>query len=248
MRSLVVSDLHSNLPALTAVLKKVQRKRIDRIFCLGDFVGYGAHPNQVLDTMRSFKATKVYVRGNHDRVAAGYDEGEGFNHVARTAALWTRDRLSGPNRRFVRSLPVGPLTTPDGVMICHGSPADEDEYLFGDFHAAAVFDAFDAAITFFGHTHFPMVFALDENAGTIATNYIPAGGTFRLEEEKRYLVNPGSVGQPRDRNPHSSFAIFDDERRTVQFFRVPYDIRQAQTAILRAALPPILAGRLAIGT
>ena len=246
MRALVVSDLHSNAEALRAVISHVQRKRYDEIICLGDFVGYGAQPNQVLDTMRRIRGTKLYVRGNHDRVAAGLDDGAGFNITAREAAVWTRDRLSAPNRKFLKGLPVGPLQH-DGVMLCHGSPYDEDEYVFTEFHAAQVLGLYDVPVILYGHTHLPVIFSIDRGFRMEGTA-VRGPGTFRLHPDRRYLINPGSVGQPRDRNPESSFAIFDSEKRTVQFFRVAYDFRKTQTSILKAGLPAVLADRLSSGT
>ena len=246
MRALVVSDLHSNAEALRAVLSRTRRKKFDSIICLGDFVGYCAEPNQVLDTMRTIHAKKLYVRGNHDRVAAGYEDGDGFNPTAREAALWTRTRLSVPNRRFLEKLSVGPLRQ-GGVMLCHGSPFHEDEYIFTEHHAAQIFLEFDVPFILYGHTHLPVVFSMDA-ARTVSGVLVEHDETFRLEPRARYLINPGSVGQPRDRNPHASFAIFDSERLTVQFFRVPYDYRKTQRSILRAGLPSILADRLAYGT
>lgn len=246
MRALVVSDLHSNSEALRAVLSRVRRKKFDRIICLGDFVGYGAHPNQVLDLMRTFGTPKHYIRGNHDRVAAGLDDGTGFNHAAKVAAIWTRDHLSRPNRDFLRKLPVGPVETGD-VLLCHGSPFDEDEYVFHEGHAAQVFASCDQPFILYGHTHLPVVFSRDEY-GRVRGLAIRADATLHLERDMRHIINPGSVGQPRDRNPHSAFAIFDSERYTVQFFRVPYEVQKTQTAILRAGLPRVLADRLAYGT
>lgn len=246
MRALVVSDLHSNAEALRAVLSRIRRKKFDSIICLGDFVGYCAEPNQVLDTMRTIRGTKLYVRGNHDRVAAGLEEGVGFNPPAREVALWTREHLSAPNRHFLEKLPIGPVHR-DGIMLCHGSPYNEDEYLFTEHHAAQIFLEFDATFILYGHTHLPVVFSIDEER-VVAGVLVHEDATFRLERGSRYLINPGSVGQPRDRNPHASFAIFDSDRLTVQFFRVPYDYRKTQRSILRAGLPPILAERLAYGT
>ncbi len=247
MRALVVSDLHSNAEALRAVMTRVRRKKFDHIICLGDFVGYGAQPNQVLDSMRTFRgAKKIYIRGNHDRVAAGLDDAEGFNAAAKHAAIWTREHLSPPNRRFLRDLPLGPVLR-DGVQLCHGSPHDEDEYVFNGHHAAAVFNSSDARFILYGHTHMPVIFALDEN-GYVEGAAIRGDATLRLSPGYRYLINPGSVGQPRDRNPESSFAIFDSKAYTVQFFRVEYDVKKTQASIKAAGLPRILADRLAIGT
>ena len=246
MRALVVSDLHSNAAALKAVMQHVRRKRFDQIICLGDFVGYGAQPNQVLDTMRNFRARKLYIRGNHDRVAAGIEDGYGFNQAAKSAALWTREHLSAPNRRFLNELLLGPVRY-DGIVLCHGSPNDEDEYVFHEGHAAAIFAMHDAPVILYGHTHLPVIFSLGP-IGEVRAMRATAGEIIHLDRDTRYLVNPGSVGQPRDRNPESSFAIFDSGRMTVQFLRVRYDLRKTQQAILRAGLPQILADRLESGT
>lgn len=246
MRALLVSDLHSNAEALRAVLKRVRRKKFDRVICLGDFVGYGAQPNQVLDAMRTFPVPKFYIRGNHDRVAAGHEDGFGFNLAAKQAALWTRVHLSAPNRRFLRELPHGPQR--DGeVLFCHGSPHDEDEYVFHEAHAAQIFAQHDARVILYGHTHLPVVFSAD-GEGMVRGTPIRGDVSIRLQPAMRYLINPGSVGQPRDHNPAASFVIFDSERMTVQFFRVAYDLEKTQAAILKAGLPRVLADRLTHGT
>jgi predicted phosphodiesterase len=246
VRALVVSDLHSNADALRAVMQRVRRKKYDRVICLGDFVGYGAQPNQVLDVMRTMRARKLYIRGNHDRVAAGIEDGVGFNSVAKHAALWTRDHLSAPNRNFLRNLPLGPMVH-DGVVLCHGSPHDEDEYVFNESHAAQVFTLQGGDVILYGHTHLPAIFSADAR-GRVRGALVRGEATLKLEPGVRYLINPGSVGQPRDRNPEASFAIYDTAKRTVQFMRVPYDIEKTQTAILKAGLPRILADRLTHGT
>ena len=246
MRALVVSDLHSNSEALGAVLKRVRRKKFDTVICLGDFVGYGAHPNKVLDTMRTLKPRKVFIRGNHDRVASGLGDANGFNNAAKASALWTRDHLSAPNRRFLRDLTQGPVMHKD-AMLCHGSPYDEDEYVFNVHHAAQVLALYKAPFILFGHTHLPAVFSIDEDMN-VSGFAVRDEATVKLAPHLRYLINPGSVGQPRDRNPNSAFIILDTDKRTAQFFRVPYDIAKTQSSILKAGLPEILASRLSYGT
>ncbi|HEX2061580.1 MAG TPA: metallophosphoesterase family protein, partial [Thermoanaerobaculia bacterium] len=228
MRALVVSDLHANAEALRAVFKRMHRKKFDRVFCLGDFVGYGANPNQVLDTMRTLRSKKVFIRGNHDRVASGLDDAEGFNHAAKASALWTREHLSPANRRFLRDLTVGPLMHKD-AMLCHGSPYDEDEYVFNVHHAAQVLALYKAPFILFGHTHLPAVFSIDDDMN-VSGFAVRTDATVKLEAKKRYLINPGSVGQPRDRNPDASCIILDTEKRTVQFFRTEYDVEKTQAA------------------
>lgn len=246
MRALVVSDLHANAEALRAVFSRVRRKKFDCIACLGDFVGYCAEPNQVLDAMRTFKGTKFYIRGNHDRFVSASEDGSGFNAAARAAGEWTRDHLSVPNRRFLEKLALGPIER-GGFVLCHGSPEDEDEYLFNEFHAGRIFEGIAAPIILYGHTHLPVVFSIDAK-GKVRGSAIRSDAIVRLDPDRRYLINPGSVGQPRDRNPRSAFAIVDSERRTAQFFRVPYNIAKTQSAIVKAGLPAVLANRLKWGT
>lgn len=244
MKALVISDVHSNLPALLAVFRATRRKRIDLLICLGDLVGYGAHPNQVLEEIRRHRARKLIVRGNHDRIASGAGGPEGFNQPARQAALWTRTRLTPGNRKFLANVPVGPIEAA-GVTICHGSILDEDEYLFSTTAAAESFDAMNGDLGLFGHTHLPSLFR--RTPAGVVTGMITSARLIRLDRESRYLANPGSVGQPRDRDPRAGYALLDLERRTVAFRRIEYDVVAAQRAIRGAGLPDILADRLAAG-
>lgn len=246
MRALIVSDIHSNAPALRAVLSHVRRKHFDTVICLGDFVGYGAQPNQILDSMRGLRRSKIFIRGNHDRVVAGSDEANDFNEAARSAALWTRVHLSGQNRRFLEKLPVGPLSV-GRLLLCHGSPFDEDDYVFTIHHAAQVFANYADELILYGHTHLPAFYSVDAS-GRVRSTTPRDGSRMKLEPDHRYLINPGSVGQPRDRNPAASCAILDLDEGVVQFFRVEYDLEEAQSAILAAGLPKVLAHRLAWGT
>jgi predicted phosphodiesterase len=246
MKTLVISDLHSNEPALRAVLRHASRKGISRVLCMGDFVGYGGQPNQVVDAVRTLRGAKVYIRGNHDRVAIGVDDGRDFNEVARAAALWTRTRLSRMNLNFLSRLPIGPVAIGDQILLCHGSPFDEDEYLFSEYDAFNVFNAHPQRLIFFGHTHLPSFFVIRPD-GAISGWLIREPMSFRLEAGERYLINPGSVGQPRDRNSLAAYAIFDDVRQTIHFHRVEYEIWKAQQPILEAGLPRILADRLFVG-
>lgn len=246
MRALVVSDLHANAEALRAVMKRVRRKKYDTVLCLGDFVGYGAQPNQIVDTMRALRGRKVFIRGNHDRVAAGLDSADSFNQAAKASALWTRERLRSANQRFLEQLTIGPLLYRD-VLLCHGSPYDEDEYIFNVHHAAQILGVYKAPFILFGHTHLPVIFSMDADYNVQGTA-VRDERTIRLEPHLRYLINPGSVGQPRDRNPAAACAILDTVKRTVQFLRVPYDVETTQSAIRDAGLPEILAARLSVGT
>jgi len=245
MRYLILSDIHANREALSAVLTRVRRKRWDRAVVLGDVVGYGANPNEAIEAIRGLKPL-VAIRGNHDKVCSGIEDGEMFNRVALQAALWTRRRLTPGNLRWLQSLPEGPLVVDGAFAISHGTPIDEDAYIFGEIEALNVFRQTSFDLCFFGHSHFPVVFGLSPDAiQTVLTT--PPTFSFRLEQGVRYLVNPGSIGQPRDGNPLASFAMFDSATRTVTVYRVPYAIERAQRKILDAGLPRPLADRLALG-
>ena len=245
MRYLILSDIHANKEAMAAVLGHVRRKRWDKAVFLGDLVGYAADPNQTVEMLRGLKRL-VAIRGNHDKVCSGIESGEMFNRIALEAALWTRRKLTRGNTSFLRGLPRGPLLVDDAFAISHGTPIDEDAYIFGEIEALNVFRQTDHEICFFGHSHFPVVFALTPDAiNTVLTH----GETFRyrLEPGARDLINPGSVGQPRDGSPLASFAIYDSKTRVVAIHRVPYDVEKTQLRILDAGLPRPLADRLSIG-
>ncbi|MDP9119944.1 MAG: metallophosphatase family protein [Acidobacteriota bacterium] len=246
MKYLVLSDMHANWEAFEAVLRRSRRKRFDAVLVLGDLVGYGAAPNQVVEAVRALAPRLYTVRGNHDKVAAGIDSGSNFNQTALVAAQWTAERLTASNLRFVRELPVGPIAIEEGLAICHGSPLDEDTYVFSDIDAFEIFSAFPVPVTFFGHTHIPSLFSLEgRNLGVTALR--GASGSLVLHPEGRYLVNPGSIGQPRDRDPRASYMTYDSDRRIVRWYRLPYPIGSAQQRIRKAGLPSSLADRLAIG-
>lgn len=251
MRYLLLSDLHSNDEAFAAVLSRVKRKKFDKIVCLGDFVGYAADPNKVLDRFRTLPRTKVVIRGNHDKVVAGMDAGDMFNPPALLAARWTAERLSTENADFLQRLPLGPTIVDDLFVICHGSPLDEDAYIFSDFDASMNFvhmnrTAAGIDLCFFGHSHIPSIFTL-EPGGIRVEAVRGSRAKLKLEKGKRYLINPGSVGQPRDRNPKASYALFDATERVVHFDRVAYDVEAARRKIHRAGLPAMLGDRLVIG-
>jgi predicted phosphodiesterase len=246
MRYLLVTDLHSNLEALNAVLAFVRRKRIDKVVCMGDIVGYGANPNQIVDLIRGFKH-KFVIRGNHDKVAAGVEDGDQFNRAALESAMWTRRKLTSANRKYLAALPQGPREVDGGFLVAHGTPFDEDAYVFTDVDAQRSFQAMNGMdLCFFGHSHVACVFTLRQRSLGL---YLPRGpvSKIRLLPGVRYLVNPGSVGQPRDRDPHTGFAIYDTAKAMVAFYRIPYPVKKAQEKILRAGLPPSLAYRLAVG-
>jgi predicted phosphodiesterase len=254
MRALIVSDIHANLEALQAVLAAAPAH--DVVWNLGDIVGYGANPNEVIDESRRHGA--VFVRGNHDRVCCGLSDAEDFNPIAQRAARWTECVLTGEHREWLRHLAVGPIS-PDGPQVncVHGSPLDEDEYILTLRDAWLSLHEPRARITFFGHTHVQGGFAtngdewfrLTPRYGRLlrGTPAEPGEYELQLREGARYLLNPGSVGQPRDGDWRAAFAIYDDRQMLLTWYRVPYDLREAQERILAAGLPDRLASRLREG-
>lgn len=245
MKFLILSDLHANLDAVEAVLAHAA-DRWDRLLVLGDLVGYGAEPNAVIDRVRALGPEAV-IRGNHDKAACGLDDGSQFNVVARTAAVWTGSQLTPDNLAYLRGLPEGPIEIDALVEICHGTPFDEDHYIFDASDAHLALQSMTRPLCLFGHTHLPVIFrvvdhtfdgeAPDPNRETLV----------RLQRGARYLVNPGSVGQPRDGDPRAGYALLDDDARELRLFRVPYPIETAQRRIIDAGLPASLANRLALG-
>jgi predicted phosphodiesterase len=255
MRILLLSDIHSNLEALEASLAAAPA--YDAIVNLGDIVGYGASPNEVTTKVRELGGSGVaqtLVRGNHDKVVAGLDKVETFNPMAGMAALWNRDHLTSDNLEWLRALPQGPITVPElaGIQFVHGAPDDEDRYVVVIQDAIPALIGSNVSVTFFGHTHIQGAFLLRGGlAETAHPEYASIGQSetceLQLETGVSYMINPGSVGQPRDGDWRSGFALFDTDRRVVTFCRAPYDVRSAQEKIFAANLPARLATRLAAG-
>lgn len=246
MRLLILSDIHANLTALEAVLAAAEG-RWERALCLGDVVGYGPDPNEVVDRVRTLSSATI--RGNHDRAASGLADGEDFNPVARAAAQWTHGQLRPENLDYLQKLPAGPIEH-DGLALVHGALYDEDEYVFAPTQALDGLIESPSRVTFFGHTHFQGGFAYRENQLDVLQLRPDMGTRFaalRLEPETRYLLNPGSIGQPRDGDARAGFAIADMDHSVVEFWRVPYDIEAVQQRMMRAGLPEPLILRLAFG-
>lgn len=246
MRYLVLSDIHSNLEALNAVLAAMPPSTYDRLLVLGDLVGYGADPNPVIDRVRALQP-HMMIRGNHDKAAAGVDTAEGFNTMARAAVLWTFDTLTRENREYLAGMAAGPQIVDDLIEICHGSPLDEDAYVFENLDALQSLRATQRPLCFFGHTHQAIVFVLAGDRFDLVVPEADVSAVLTLGPESRYLVNPGSVGQPRDNDPRAAFAVFDSETRQLELQRVRYDIEGAQDKIRAAGLPEALALRLSFG-
>ena len=225
----------------------------DGVANLGDVVGYGASPNQVIELIRGMEP--INVRGNHDRCCCGLEDTTNFNPVAADAANWTRGELSDRNLDWLRGLPGGPLRDEawEGVQFVHGSPLEEDGYIASAFSASAALEISPFHLTFFGHTHIQCAFArqsrLTEVLPLERLNRASSAqiSRLRLDSATKYLVNPGSVGQPRDHDRRAAFAVYDRKEREILFYRVPYDIARAQERILQAGLPKRLAFRLEEG-
>jgi diadenosine tetraphosphatase ApaH/serine/threonine PP2A family protein phosphatase len=246
LRYLILSDLHANWEALQAVLESAAGL-YDRVVCLGDLVGYAADPNAVTEWVRA-NASAV-VRGNHDRACAGIEDLEWFNPVARAAAEWTRADLSPENLAYIAALPKGPLSV-ENFQIMHGSLLDEDAYLIMPADAGEVFPYLESPVAFFGHTHVQGGYEwVRDRVLTIGPPDPETQKDMLLEfdPDAAYLINPGSVGQPRDTDPRAAYVLYTPDDRFVTYHRVPYDIDAAQSKIRRAGLPDLLAERLAVG-
>jgi predicted phosphodiesterase len=250
LRILLLSDIHSNLEALEACLAAAPAH--DAVANLGDVVGYGANPNEVIARARDLGGW--FVRGNHDKVVAGIDKVENFNPIAGVAALWNRDQLTHDNLAWVGALPKGPILSDQlpGIQFVHGAPDDEDHYVVTTEDAARQLVQSNTRVTCFGHTHIQGAFLLKgDSVDDIHPAYASVGKQenwdLHLGATTNCMINPGSVGQPRDGDWRAAFALFDSEQRQVTFCRVPYDLRSAQEKIFAAHLPARLATRLAAG-
>ncbi|HTB15469.1 MAG TPA: metallophosphoesterase family protein [Bryobacteraceae bacterium] len=240
MPYLILSDIHGNREALEAVLANAQG-RYDRILCLGDLVGYGADPNFAVDWARANAA--AIIRGNHDREVSDDSPLDSYRKEARDGLLWTRHALSAENLDYLSQMRTGPLAHDDFTMV-HGSPLDEDKYLVDAGDVAPVLACLTTPLTFFGHTHLQGGFVA--TMGSVTP--IDPGCALEIQPEGRfYLVNPGSVGQPRDGNWRAAYALYSSEERRVEFVRVPYNVGPTAEKIVLAGMPATLAARLLMG-
>ena len=267
MKYAILSDIHANLEAFQAVLAKCTELGVDQYISLGDTVGYGANPVECLDLLRSLNPIAV-VKGNHDEFASNHDEiMEGFNQHARAAILWTKHQLSRDDRYYLANLPMRVTPRGSNFTVVHAT-LDSPEawgYIFDTHHAADNFTYQFTPLCFCGHSHVPLVFCKKpvilhagkpiEEVPEWASSQVDAetalkDGEFPLEMQPgyKYLVNVGSVGQPRNRDPRASFAVFDSEARVITRYGVPYDIGSAQQKIIAAGLPERLSYRLGIGS
>jgi diadenosine tetraphosphatase ApaH/serine/threonine PP2A family protein phosphatase len=244
VRYLILTDQHGNLQALDAVLADANSIGYDRVLVLGDLVGYGADPAAIIERTLAL-APEAMIRGNHDKVAAGLEPASLFNDVARQSIEWTASVLSTDDLRVLADLPKGPRTVIPGLEICHGTPFDEDHYVFDTGDAARAIAAASAPICLFGHTHVPVIFSSASRPRPGRDDL--TDDEIELPSDGCVLINVGSVGQPRDGDPRAAYGILDLERRTIVLRRVPYDIAAAQARIIAAGLPAWLALRLERG-
>jgi predicted phosphodiesterase len=240
MRFLILSDIHANWEALTAVMADT-RGEFDAILCLGDLVGYGPDPNAVVAWARG--NVDVVIRGNHDKVCCGLGETEAFNPAARCSTDWTMSELSPQNRQWLFDLPYGPVQV-ESFEIVHGAPDDEDRYLFHVHDAEQGFAYAAASATFFGHTHIQGGFVRE---GRDVYRLDSPPDSLLLNPSYSYLINPGAVGQPRDGDYRAAYILYDSDRCTVQYRRVLYDVLTTQSKICDVGLPEALAIRLTDG-
>lgn len=248
MRALVISDIHGNLHALEAVLAAAPAH--DAVWNLGDVVGYGARPNEVVELLRD--VSTLDVRGNHDRVCTGLTSPQGFNPVAAEAAAWTKRTLAHSNMEWLKAMPKGPVVVSSEVACAHGSPLHEDHYILSMRDAWVPLQRMQQRLAFFGHTHVQGNFSMlesdwEEERPRHAERERAVQVRLQLRPGTRHLINPGSVGQPRDGDWRAAFALYDDADASVTFHRVPYDVAAAQAAIRAARLPERLAARLKTG-
>jgi predicted phosphodiesterase len=244
MRIAIVSDVHSNLPALDAVLRHAEKERaLDSVWSLGDVVGYGPQPNEVIGRLTEHAVSAV--SGNHDLAASGQIGTDEFNGDAAIACAWNAAKLTENSSGFLSGLP-SVVTPPEQCVFCHGSLRDPTwEYMVTEEAAEAQFELMQVSWSFVGHTHIPLTIERLAN-GQIRARKPESGDTIQLKD-RRLILNPGGVGQPRDGDPRASYAIFDTEEEVVRFWRVPYPIEETQKLMSVAGLPRRLIERLSVG-
>jgi len=241
MKWAILSDVHGNLEAFRAVIKNLRKERVGRIAFLGDAVGYGADPNKCLILLKEL--TDLIVAGNHDYGAVGLTDISYFNPLAKAAILWTEEELIPEHRTFLREFPL--LRQAESITFVHATPNNPEEwdYILYPDEAEEAFRAMTSEISFIGHSHRPMILAKAGDEEVTALEEEEA----ILEEGVRYIINVGSVGQPRDGNPHAAYGLYDEARRKYLLKRVSYNVGTAQKKIIRAGLPAYLAERLSAG-
>lgn len=243
MRYAIVSDVHSNLAAFQAVVEHMEGGGpVEEVWCLGDTVGYGPFPNECIQLLRSYR--HACIAGNHDWAAVGRLDVSDFNPEAAAAIRWTHRQLTPQSVTYLEGLP---LTLVRGdFTLSHGSPQNPIwEYLLSETGAAASFSHFETRYCLIGHSHVPLLFHLDEKGG-VSLRGLPRDESFRLEDG-RWIINPGSVGQPRDGDPRAAYAVYESDRDEFRHFRVPYDVEETKRQMRKLGLPSMLIERLSYG-
>jgi predicted phosphodiesterase len=241
MKVLVISDIHGNRTALEAVLKAAGD--INAVWCLGDIIGYGPDPNDCVSIVRDLP-NLVCLRGNHDSAVIGLTEKAKFNHSAQVVLEWTAEQLNPIHRQYLQSL--SPQAVVDDVTLVHGSPRDPVwEYIMDVYTATSNFSLFSTPYCFVGHSHLPVLYYLKNGRDLASVTFVYPGDTTRLPD--KCIVNPGSVGQPRDHDARAAFTIFDTEKKTWTQYRIPYEVNEVQERMVLAGLPEEYIQRLDIG-
>jgi diadenosine tetraphosphatase ApaH/serine/threonine PP2A family protein phosphatase len=244
MRYAIVSDIHGNLEAFQAVLRNIEAEGgVDRIWCLGDIVGYGPDPSKCIELLRQHD--HVSVAGNHDLCATGMVDSSDFHSDAAVACRWTESQLSTEEMEYIAGLPT--RASEEDFTLAHGSPREPIwEYLISTYSARISFEYFDTPYCLVGHSHVPLVFAFHDASGECTAHEFPSDTPTSLTGN-RLIINPGSVGQPRDSDPRASYAVYDRDSGVIQLHRVPYDIAVTQQRMTDYGLPCRLASRLSYG-
>jgi predicted phosphodiesterase len=239
MKYAIIADIHANLEAFQVVLEDIEKQKCTHVACLGDIVGYNANPKECLDTVRAMNIP--VVKGNHDEFCSSDTPLEGFSPHAAEAGNWTRNQITEEDRKWLRELKFLRLVSNFTIVHATLDAPQRWGYVFDKLAAAASFTYQNTAVCFFGHTHVPVAFIRDS---------VVKGGTyskFRVEPGRKYFVNVGAVGQPRDGNPKAAYVIYDMDESSIELRRLDYDIATAQKKIIDAGLPPRLAERLSVG-
>jgi predicted phosphodiesterase len=239
MRFAIISDLHANLEATEAVLADARERNCTHYICLGDVVGYNANPRECLDIVRKLECP--VVKGNHDEQASLEESSRDFNALAEMAINWTREQLSDADKEWLRALPFSRTIRDFTIVHATLDTPEQWGYVFNTLDAAASFTYQHTTVCFFGHTHVAGAFVRDDGVKRVKADQL------MIEPDKKYFINTGSVGQPRDGDWRAAYCIYDVERNVVEQRRVPYDLGGAQKKIIDAGLPPLLAERLKLG-
>lgn len=242
MRYAIISDIHSNIESFDVILLEIEKESPDRILFLGDIVGYGPEPSECIKKIK--ETTDVILVGNHDHAAAGLTDISYFNPDAKEALEWTIGRLTEEEKTYLSRLPLTGELTADDIFLVHSTPKRPQEwnYIFTIEDVIESFEYFEQRVCFSGHSHVPVIIAMDASGGIDILK-----DEARIEKDSRYLINVGSVGQPRDGNPDAAYALYDLEESTVKIKRVSYNYHKTQEKMRKAGLPDYLINRLSAG-